>query len=162
VGQTPPSLYYHHKSKEGIFADLLELGTGEAAWRAAAAATEADDRPECRLANVVEAIVLHMAHRTRLAALDPELRHLSPPNRRRYAARRKKVEDLVLRIVEDGVAQGVFIAPEPRETARALLGMLQSVARWYQPGGPLKPDELARRYVNIALLAVGAERSRRL
>lgn len=154
VGQTVPSLYYHHDSKEGAFVALLELSAGDVAQRVKAAAAEADTSEE-QLANVVEAIVLHMTHRARLAALDPELRHLSPPNRKRYAARRKEIEDLLTGIIQDGVRDGTFIVTEPAENSRALLGMLQSIARWYQPGGPLKPSQIAKRYVEIALATVG-------
>lgn len=161
VGQTVPSLYYHHGSKEGAFADLLELGTGEVAWRVKEAAAAAEGPVE-KFVNVIETIVLHMAHRTRLAALDPELRHLSSESRRRYAERRKEIENLVADIVEDGAATGVFAVSVPSETARALLGMCQSIARWYQPDGPLGPRELADRYVDIALNTVSARGRRRL
>lgn len=155
VGVTVPSLYYHHENKEGLLEALLEVGTGEVAWRVRMAAEQAADRPEEQFVNVVEAIVLHMAHRTRLAALDSELRHLSPRNRKRYAARRKEVENVLSKIVETGTREGIFTPKEPAETARALLGMCQSIARWYQPGGPLSPEKLAERYVDIALMTVG-------
>lgn len=156
IGQTVPSLYYHHESKEGVFADLLELGTGDVAWRVRAAAADGGDRPADQLANVVEALVLHMTHRIRLAALDLELRHLSAGPRKRYAARRKEIENLLDEVVEGGAAQGVFAVGEPKETARAILGMVQAIARWYHPDGPLRPEEIARRYVGIALNTVGS------
>lgn len=155
VGASLPSLYYHHASKEGVFVDLIELGTGEAAWRVRAAAAEGGDQPARCLSNVIEVIVLQMAHRTRLVALDQETRHLSAPNRRRYASRRKEVESLVREILERGVRDSTFTATYPAETARALLGMCQSIARWYQPGGALTPAQLAERYVDIALRTVG-------
>lgn len=156
VGQTVPSLYYHHENKEGVFTALLEVGTNEVAWRVRAAAVDGGDQPEVRLANVIEAITLHMTHRGQLAALDLELRYLSPANLKRYAARRKEIENRLVGIVEDGVARGVFTATLPTETVRALLGMCQSIARWYHPDGPLTPDEVAKRYVDIALMTVGA------
>lgn len=155
VGQTLPSLYYHHESKEGAFVALLELSTGELAWRLNAAATDADN-PEGQFVNVIESIVLHVAHRTRLAALDLELRHLSPDSRKRYAGRRKEIENLLRGIVEYAVATGDFVVGVPAETTRALLGMCQSIARWYQPDGALGPRELADRYVDIALSTVAA------
>ncbi|MCX4092937.1 TetR/AcrR family transcriptional regulator [Nocardia sp. alder85J] len=155
VGLTVPSLYYHHESKEGAFVTLLELGTGEAAGRVrAAAATGSGSREQ--FANVIEALVLHTTYRTRLAALDLELRHLSPDNRKRYAARRKEIETVLYDVLTVGVADGTFDAAHPDETARALLGMCQSIARWYQPDGPLGPHELAERYVGIALAAARA------
>lgn len=154
VGQTVPSLYYHHESKEGAFVALLERGTSEAAWRVRAAA-EAADGPRQQFVNVIQTIMLHMTHRARLAALDQELRHLSPANRKRYANRRKEIETLLTGIVEAGVSDGTFVVTSPPETARALLGMCQSIARWYQPDGLLSPTELADRYVEIALGTVG-------
>ncbi|WP_019926020.1 TetR/AcrR family transcriptional regulator [Nocardia sp. BMG111209] len=156
VGLTVPSLYYHHESKEGAFVTLLEVGTGEAAGRVRAAAA-AGAGPREQFANVIEALVLHMTHRTRLAALDQELRHLSPDNRKRYAARRKEIETVLRDVLTAGVADGTFATPHPDETARALLGMCQSIARWYQPDGPLEPRELAGRYVGIALAAARAD-----
>lgn len=155
-GQTVPSIYYHHENKEGVLVALLEEGTGDVAARVRAAAAEGGDRREARFANVVEAIVLHMTQRSRLAALDSEIRHLSPPVRKRYAARRKEIEHILLQIVQDGVRHGEFSASHPAETARAILGMCQAIARWYRPGGGLTPEELAGQYVDIALRTVGA------
>ncbi|AEF42667.1 TetR/AcrR family transcriptional regulator [Hoyosella subflava] len=156
VGLTVPSIYYHHESKEGVFVALLELGTGEVAWRVRAASDAGGADVRQQFINVVETVVLHMAHRTRLAALDQELRHLSPDNRKRYAARRKEVEKLVTEIVEKGVLEKVFTTGLAAETARAILGMCQSIGRWYNPDGPLSPTELAEQYVEIALMTVGA------
>lgn len=157
-GQTVPSIYYHHENKEGVFVALLEKGTSEVTWRVRAAAAEAGDRPEARLANVVQAIALHMTQRSRLAALDSEIRHLSPPVRKRYAARRKEIEQILAGIVEDGVRRGAFAASHPAETARAILGMCQAIARWYRPDGGLTPEEIAEQYVDIALMTVGTRR----
>ncbi len=156
VGMTVPALYYHHENKEGLLVALLEVGAGEVSWRVAAAAAEDADRPERRLANVIEAIVLHVTHRTRLVVVDAELRYLSARPRKRYAARRKEVETVVAEVVETGARDGAFSVADPAETARALLGMCQSIARWYQPGGRLRPDDVAARYVAIALNTVGA------
>jgi AcrR family transcriptional regulator len=155
VGQTVPSLYYHHENKEGIFTALVELATADVAWRVRAAADAAAGRPDLQFVNVIEAIVLHMTQRTRLAALDQELRHLSPGNRRRYAACRKEVENVLSGIIKTGTREGLFTPKHPPEASRALLGMCQAIGRWYHPGGHLSPEELADRYVDIALMTVG-------
>lgn len=156
VGMTVPALYYHHENKEGLLVALLELGTGEVAWRVRAAADESPGSPREQFVSVIEAIVLHMAYRFRLAALDSEMRYLSSGNRRRYGARRKDVENVLTGVIESGSEVGSFTIADPAETSRALLGMCQSVARWYHPDGPLSPEELAARYVDIALMTVGA------
>ncbi|MFI6430025.1 TetR/AcrR family transcriptional regulator [Rhodococcus oryzae] len=156
VGVTVPALYYHHNSKEGLLIALLELSTSDVLARAHAADTDGGDDPVRRLANVIEAIVLRMTTRARLAALEGEVRYLSTENRQRYREVRKGIEEVVLRIVQDGTASGDFDVDDPAETTRALLGMCQSIPRWYHAEGTLSPEEVAKKYAAIALKTVGA------
>lgn len=157
VGVTVPALYYHHDSKEGLLIALLELSTHDVLTRAHAADSDGGDAPVQRLANVIEAIVLRLTTRARLAALEGEVRYLSPANQQRYRTVRKGIEKLVLRIVEDGTAAGDFTVEDPAETTRALLGMCQSIPRWYHAEGALSPQEVAQKYVAIAMKTVGAK-----
>lgn len=59
------------------------------------------------------------------------------------------------RIVDDGVASGDFAVTDTEETVRAILGMAQSLPRWFQTGGPMSPSQLAQKYVDIAFHTVG-------
>ncbi|MGW0040931.1 TetR/AcrR family transcriptional regulator [Rhodococcus sp. NPDC003348] len=157
VGVTVPALYYHHDSKEGLLIALLELSTADVLARAHAADADGGDDPVQRLANVIEAIVLRMTTRSRLASLEGEVRYLSTENRQRYRAVRKGIEEVVLGIVQDGTASGDFDVEDPAETTRALLGMCQSIPRWYHAEGTLSPEEVAKKYVAIAMKTVGAK-----
>lgn len=156
VGVTVPALYYHHENKEGLLIALLELSTSDVLDRVHAAEAEGGSDPVQRLSNVIEAIVLRMTMRARLAALEGEARYLSPENRQRYRAVRKGIEQIMRNIVEEGVAAGVFDVDDPAETTRALLGMCQSIPRWYHAEGTLSPPEVAKKYVRLALKTVGA------
>lgn len=163
VGVTIPALYYHHGNKEGMLLALLESSTSDVVARAHAADADGGDDPAQRLANVIEAVVLRMTTRARLAALETEVRYLSPENRLRYRVVRKGIEDLVLDIVESGNASGVFSATDPAESTRAVLAMCQSIPRWYHADGKLSPEVVAQKYADIALTAVGcrsAEKNR--
>lgn len=155
VGVTIPALYYHHQSKEGILLALLEISTSDVLARAHTASADGGDDPCEQLTNVVEAIVLRMTTRSRLAALEGEVRYLSPENRQRYRVVRKGIEELVLGIVSDGVERGVFAVADTAETTRALLAMCQSIPRWYHAEGELSPEEVAKKYAEIALNTVG-------
>ncbi|MEU3657101.1 TetR family transcriptional regulator [Streptomyces sp. NPDC032161] len=151
-----PMIYYRYENKQGLLVALLEVGMGEVLQRARLADAEAEGRTLDRFANVIEAIVLHMTHRSATAGLDSELRYLDPANRKKYAAQRKELEQLLLEIIEDGVSQGLFEVESAPDTTRALLGMCQAVTSWYRAEGPLRPEEIADRYVAITLRAVGA------
>jgi len=159
VGVTVPALYYHFENKQAIFVSLLETSMADFLWRVRAADEEASEDVRDRFCNVIESVVLGMTHRSS-HILDAEMRYLEPSNRRHYAAMRKEVEDLLLEIIREGKTRGVFELSRPEDTARALLGMCQAVATWYTPTGPLSPQDVAARYVDIALRAVGASRQR--
>ncbi|MFF0816282.1 TetR/AcrR family transcriptional regulator [Rhodococcus sp. NPDC003318] len=155
VGVTVPALYYHHENKEAVLMALLDTAVRNLIDRCEAAVAEAGEDPLLRFTNFYEAVVLNMTHRAQQSALDSEVRHLSPENRRRYAATRKRLELMALDLVTDGTRKGVFAVDDIAETVRALLGMAQSIARWFQIDGPLTPDEVADRYTAIALRVVG-------
>lgn len=155
VGVTVPALYYHHASKEAVLVALFEISMNELNTRTEAAAEEAGENPVHRFSLVLEAIVLYMTHRSRHAALDTEIRHVSPESRSRYAASRKRLELLMRKVVDEGVASGDFSVTDTEETVRAILGMCQSLPRWFQAGGPLTPSQLADKYVDIGLQTVG-------
>jgi AcrR family transcriptional regulator len=156
VGVTVPALYYHHGSKQGMLVALFDVAMEDLLLRLEQATVEAGDAAEARFRNIIEAIALHMAYRLDLAILDSELRYLDPTSRAHYASKRAKVQDLLATAVNDGVERGIFRVAHPADTTRALLGMLQAIADWYHPDGPIGPEQLAERYVEIALSAVGA------
>jgi AcrR family transcriptional regulator len=156
VGVTVPALYYHHENKEAILFALLDDSIGWLTRVCEAALTDAGPDPEVRFTNMVEAIVLYMAHSTKLAGLDAEIRSLSETNRAAYSERRRRIEDMLVDTVQAGRSSGAFDVVSSPDAARAILGMFQAIATWYRPGGTLTPQSLAQRYVDIAVHAVGA------
>jgi AcrR family transcriptional regulator len=154
VGQTLPTLYYHHGSKEGVFVALCDIAMDDLTWRVEAAATAAD--APTALGRVIEAIVWHMTYRADIATLDAEVRHLSAASRGRYARQRKVVEKILNDVVQLGLRDAVFQPDDPIVTARALLGMCQAIGHWYRRGGALTPQQVAEQYVAIALRSVGS------
>ncbi len=154
VGVTVPSLYYHHENKEAVLVTLLDDGVRVFIDRVQAAVDEADGDPVGQFTNAVRAIVLTMTYRAKASALDSELRHVSAPKRRNYAATRKRLELLMTELVREGVEDGAFL-DDTDEVVRSLLGMFQSIPRWFHLDGPLTPEQVADRYTAIALRAVG-------
>lgn len=156
VGVTVPALYYHHENKEAILFALQDASLHRLKDLCDAALADAGDDVVERFLNLVEAIVLYMANSTKLAALDAEIRSLSPENRHVYRKRRRYIEQTLLDTVVRGKSDGIFDVSAPKDTARALLGMFQAIATWYRPGGPVSPRALAAKYVDIAAHTVGA------
>jgi AcrR family transcriptional regulator len=159
VGVTVPALYYHHQNKEAILVAALSAVMEDLLPRGEAAVADGNGDPVLEMANLVESVVLHLTVRARLASLDTEYRYLGPEARAQYVELRRANELLMRSVVTRGVEQGVFAVDDPAETTRALLGMLQAIARWYHESGSLTPAEVAQRYVDmsLALLSASAE-----
>lgn len=164
VGVTVPALYYHHANKEAILAALLDRSIRAVIWRCEQALAEAGDDPADQFRNLIECLALYMANHRKSAAMDAEIRALSPQARKAYSAQRRQVEQMLVDTIERGVATGVFEVTSPPDTGRALLGMIQAITLWFSPErdpdrspgrGRLTAQELAGRYVDIAAHTVG-------
>jgi AcrR family transcriptional regulator len=156
VGVTVPALYYHHANKEAILAALLDRSIGNVIERCQQALGEAGEDPADRFRNLIECLALYMANHRKSAAMDAEIRALSPAARKLYSIQRRRVEQMVADTISQGVATGVFDVTSPSDTGRALLGMIQAITLWFRPGGGrLTASELAVRYVDIAERTVG-------
>jgi AcrR family transcriptional regulator len=156
VGVTVPALYYHHANKEAILAALLDSSIGSVIERCEQALREAGDDPADRFRKLIECLALYMANHRKSAAMDAEIRALSPAARKAYSTQRRLVEQMLADTIEQGTAAGVFEVTSPPDTARALLGMIQAITVWFIPGrGRLTAAELAARYIDIAGHTVG-------
>jgi AcrR family transcriptional regulator len=158
AGLTVPALYYHHINKEAILAALLDYSIMSVIERAEQALEEAGPEPDARFRNLIECLVLYMAHHRKSAAMDAEIRALGPENHREYSEKRRIIERMLTGTIESGVRAGLFDVSSPKDTARALLGMIQAVATWYKPGGRISAQTVAQRYLDIAEHTVGASK----
>jgi AcrR family transcriptional regulator len=150
-----PGLYHHYRSKQEMLATLLRLSNHEIMRRAQAALADAGDEPVTRFVALVENIVLYMTHRRRLAHLAREIHCLEEPYRRQHIELRDELERMVLAEVTAAAKAGDFSTSDPPEATRAVLVLCRGVADWYTPGGPMRPHEIAQRYVRFALALVG-------
>jgi TetR/AcrR family transcriptional regulator, cholesterol catabolism regulator len=157
VGFSTPAIYYHHENKEAVLMALLDISINHVTDLCTTAVADGGSDPVLRFCNMIEALVLFEAFSPRTAFLDREMHALSPGNHAAYAVKRGRIQDLMLKTIEDGVDANVFEVRHQRETARALLGMGQAVWTWYRPGGPRTPWEVAANYVEMAARCAGAE-----
>lgn len=155
-----PGLYHHYPSKQALLMGLLNAAMDEVLERTAQAEREAGPEPAARFDAVVESLLrFHMARRELAFVASTEARSVESAARREYIGRRDEQQRMLDRVVEDGVEQGVFTSQYPADAARAVATMCVAVSNWYRPDGPLSPDELVERYLEIARGMVGAVRA---
>lgn len=78
-----------------------------------------------------------------------EWKFLSSDRREAFLARRDQYETLMRGIVEEGIAAGVFRDVDPKFATLLILSTVNWLYQWYRPHGPLSPDEIADRFIDI-------------
>jgi len=82
----------------------------------------------------------------------------SPVRRGPVVGRRDRYEGLLRQILADGIASGDFRPVDVATVSRAVLSLLNWMARWFDPEGSERASDLALRYVELLLDGIGARR----
>lgn len=150
-GFSVSGIYHYHASKQVMLQRILDLGMDDLLWRCRAAVAAGSDEVE-RFSFLVETMALFHTHRREVGFLAAsEMRSLAPAARTAMTARRTVQQRLVDAEVAAGVQSGRFHTPFAREASRAVVTMCKSIAEWYTPNGSLAPEDVAGRYVQLAL-----------
>lgn len=156
AGLSVPGIYHHYSSKHALLEGIAQHAMADLFRRSEAALAEAGTGVEARFRLLIECLVLFHAHRSEHAFIAAsEIRSLHDDARAAHIAARDRQQRLLMEVVNDGVAAGVFVTPFPAESARAVITMCTGVAQWYRSAGELSPEDLAARYVVIARAAMG-------
>ncbi|HEV2347571.1 MAG TPA: TetR/AcrR family transcriptional regulator [Actinocrinis sp.] len=157
AGLSPAGVYVHFSSKEELLYQISLIGHRGTVRvvRAAAAAAKHDD-PADKLRAVIAAITAwHARYHTTARVINYELSTLTERHRATIATLRREIDAMVRQTLEEGVALGVFDAPDVRGTTLALLSLTIDVARWFRATGARAPEELGAFYGQLALRMVG-------
>lgn len=152
AGVNVASIYNHYPSKQGLLQKIMVDLLADALASTKAALDEAGTEPTSRLRALVHVwVVFHTRHRAEALIGASEIRSLDDEGRREVVALRDEQEAMFRSVVREGVRAGVFTTPWPEDAARAIISMGVTIASWYRPDGRRTPEEMAQRYVELAL-----------
>lgn len=143
---TKGAVMYHAGLKNALLTDI-HTRTFEHGISAVKAAL--DDLPETAspFETLHAMLVAHFAFlasdRDAVIVINDNLRYLKGKELRKILRLRDKWIALFADVIENGYSTGEFKGVDPGFFTRVLIGMLNSAARWYQPGGRLSTGELA-------------------
>ena len=150
-GLSVPGVYHYYPSKQDILFDLMNVIIDELLDRSRQALASADQGPRAQFDALVESLLrFHMYRRTGATVSTAELRSLEPANRERYVAKRDEQQRMLDQVILDGVREGIFSTPYPKDASRAIASLCVGVASWYRPDGSLPVEALLERYLSIA------------
>jgi AcrR family transcriptional regulator len=154
VGITKSSLYHHFASKQALLSEIIELTVN----RVMPLVQEVADRDLPVRERVRMAVVLHTVEAIRdrdaIACFIEEGRYLSPDFMSTHVANRDKYEQVFRGLFQEGIASGEFLSQDVGITVKAVLGMCNSVVRWYGPDGSRSPVEIADDFADFAVRGV--------
>ena len=147
---TKPTLYYYVKNKDEILLQCVRQGldmmlAGIEVSRAAGGQA-IDQLITCM--QVYARIVTQDFGMCLIRVGDEQV----PPESRKELRRLKSAIDQEFRrLVAEGVAEGSLAPCDPKMTAFVIAGALSWIGRWYQPGGPYTPDEVAQQCIDTLM-----------
>ncbi|MCI0384821.1 TetR/AcrR family transcriptional regulator [Streptomyces sp. CNQ085] len=156
AGMSPAALYIHYRTKEELLYQISRVGH-ERSVRILTEAGNSAVTPADRLAAAVRAFVRwHAERHTTARVVQYELNALAEEHYAEIVALRRRSEEILRGILQDGVAAGDFTVPDIRGTALAVLSLCVDVARWFRAGGTRTPGEIGEFYAGLVLKMVGA------
>jgi AcrR family transcriptional regulator len=150
LGLSKSAIYHHVASKDELLALALDeaLDGLEGALRSA---EETNGTAADRLAEVLREAVLVLADRLPYVTLLLRVRGNTEVERAALQ-RRRAFDHAVAALVAEARDEGSLrVEADPAVVARLLFGMINSLTEWYDPAGPVPPDELADTILALAL-----------
>jgi AcrR family transcriptional regulator len=151
VGVLPGSLYAHISSKETLLDEIVELGIDSFL---AIEASLPSNQP------VLQRLRLAIKAHVRLAAENPgrslvvfhQWRFLTGQNLNRAINKRRRYQQLFVKLVDEGIADGTLApAVDSKIAVFTILGALNWVPEWYSPTGHYSPPEIGDRLADLLL-----------
>ncbi len=147
VGVLKGSLYHYISSKEDLLYEVIKVGSEGLAENMRLCDHFASSPAEQLIAFCYAHIVLNAVpdriHRGIVIIQDAK--HLAPDKREQIFAERDAYQAYLRSIISRGMAADIFDAGiDQRISSFTILGVITSYIRWYKPGGPITPHDLAR------------------
>lgn len=152
VGILKGSLYYYIDSKEDLLFQIIQdVHRVSLEWLEALEASP--DETLVKLRTFIEGHVANNARNLeKIGVFFHDFRSLSPERRAVIVAERDRYDGFLRDLVRRGQQEGVLRADaDPKLTSMAVLGAMNWLYQWYQPGGGAEPEQVAREFANLIL-----------
>lgn len=151
---TKPTIYYYVKNKDQILFECVRIGL-EMLEDASAEIEGTDATGLSKLIALwrvyVQIVTEDFGRCLILVGEDP----LPAGTRKELRALKGRIDRRFRSVIAEGIEDGSIRPCDPKMAAFAAAGALSWIARWYDPRGPLNPQELADQMIDLLVHGVG-------
>jgi AcrR family transcriptional regulator len=141
LGMHAGNLYYYFRDKGELLAFCQEA-TLERLLALAARVEAADEAADTKLRALVAGHVVELNEAIPGSLAHLEIEAIDEERRPSILAKRDDYEETWRRVIDEGVATGVFRAVDSATAARALLGAVNWTVKWFRADGEKTPREI--------------------
>jgi AcrR family transcriptional regulator len=154
-----PTLYYYFKSKDEILFECHRIGIeaitdGETPMLLPGEATGRE-----RLAEFLRRYVRMVVDDFGTCLVMTGTNALEPENQGTVIEGRRRIDQMLRDILDDGVKDGTLDCPDPKMTAMFVFGAMNWIPRWYHQDGAMSVEELTRRLDDVVMRAIDPARA---
>lgn len=162
VGVTRTALYYYFPSKESMLEALTE-GVTEKASHIAGSVSRRDEMPadEALRQLIQQHAGLILSHPLHFRVVERSEASLTEPHRQAAQTARRAVLEHFVRVIERGIAAGLFRRGDARVAAFSIIGMCNWCAWWFDAEGEVPAETLAATLADNGLRMLRPDRARR-
>ncbi len=149
LGYTKSVVYYYYKSKNEILWQVFSR-IFETFFNAIEDIRKQDLSCDVALARMVRQHALNvMQHRETTAIYNREESELDPQQKRQVSRMKRDYDTLFEAVFQSGVKKGLFCDIPTHVAVGGMLGMCNWLYVWYDPKGPLSPQQIADHFASL-------------
>jgi AcrR family transcriptional regulator len=161
LGVSKAALFHYFRSKQEIY-DEIVLDALQGLTKAVTEALSEEEDPRSQLLAFMRAHAQYFEDNYwKFIVMLVGFGGITPPRADEAVEIRDKYEARLRRIISAGIKDGSFNKVDVATTGRALLSMLNWMARWYKPNGSRSAAQIAGDYGDLLLTGLSAKPARR-
>ena len=149
AGIQAASIYYHYANKQALLVEIMEthmLHLNENLERIVSKQDSVQQRLYEAIANHIR---LHTTFKSEFFIIDTEIRALEDKNRGSILALRDQYENMLQKLLREGMEQGILRETDEKVSSYAIIAMCTEVAGWFRPSGRLSVQQVIDIYVQM-------------
>src|SRR5947207_6561595 len=149
TGIQAASIYYHYANKQALLVEIMDTHMRNLNANLERITQHQASIQQCLHEAIANHIRLHTTYKSEFFIIDTEIRALEGENRAKILALRDQYEDLIQRLLQEGMEQGVLRQTDVKVSSYAIIAMCTEVAKWFRPAGRLSVQQVIEIYCRM-------------